>query len=45
VTVLADACACIDPADEEVALTYLERVAGVRVAKRSAPVEPVRAEL
>ena len=41
VTVLADACACVDPADEQVALTYLERVTGVRVDRRSAPVEQV----
>ncbi len=31
VTVLADACACIHEENERIALTYLERVAGVRV--------------
>jgi nicotinamidase-related amidase len=31
VTVLADACACVDPEDERIALAYLERVAGVFV--------------
>ena len=37
VTVLAPACACVDEADERIALDYLERVVGVRV-ERTAPV-------
>lgn len=32
VTVLTDACACVDERLEQVALTYLEAVAGVRLA-------------
>jgi nicotinamidase-related amidase len=35
VTVVADACICIDPDVERIALAYLERVAGVQLA--SAP--------
>ena len=33
VTVVADACICIDAAMERIALAYLERVAGVQVAR------------
>jgi len=33
VTVVADACICIDVAMERIALAYLERVAGVQVAR------------
>jgi nicotinamidase-related amidase len=33
VSVLADACACVDETDERIALAYLERVAGVRVER------------
>jgi nicotinamidase-related amidase len=35
VTVLADACACVDPENERIALAYLERVAGVFVESGS----------
>jgi nicotinamidase-related amidase len=35
VSVLADACACVDEADERIALSYLERVAGVRIERHS----------
>jgi nicotinamidase-related amidase len=33
VSVLADACACVDETDERIALAYLERVVGVRVER------------
>jgi nicotinamidase-related amidase len=35
VTVLAAACACVDEADERIALDYLERVVGVRIERTS----------
>ena len=43
VTVLAEACAYVDPDDERIALAYLERVAGARVERSSAPLERLTA--
>jgi nicotinamidase-related amidase len=44
VTVLADACAYVDADDERIALAYLERVAGARIARSPAPLPPLTAE-
>jgi nicotinamidase-related amidase len=45
VTVLADACACVNEQQERVALEYLRAVVGVRIQREGAQIQAVRRRL